>query len=1190
MKGVGYYDDRACYPSSNLSAFAQPFSVSKTTPKDVSAPYADLAEAADAIPSNQFPVHSRPYGYDFFPNPVRELDSTPSSKAYGCSSSQVLDPPTSQLPHFNTLGLASKDTFAYDQSSNNIKSSLAEAQPYYPSYISPSAHVVNPAAPDHWSTLDDTKNKSEIGYSGQRVGFWNQFAELIQGNSSTPVEAGGSFCSNEANLAGPLIEENLVNQGYPDVKASNNDKVLHCINTIGWEKHGVSVPVCVDQLDDKSCWWQTANSLPFNIPSTSIQGSPLVSHDTHYDNRLKLVTDSGSYHSSYNASTDQLLIQHDKPSLVDAGSSAPITGIDVGFSVGNIAAGGDLGSNNITNIKEAYPLPSPRSTGFFDSGPIHMHLNRDESTSANNVMLPDSHVSTGVVDYIFKARKEFQNPQASLNNLSLGFRNDEDVNLKSFENVDKCNPAVDSPCWKGAPATHFHSFDGSEALYPQHEKSNEENFSLNFEGPRNFRLDASNITEISCDNSKTNQVDNETDYLEKGLAGSSRKFSVANVSSEENNLEGAASTGCFEYKPIYDYGLHYLDDNSEMTENNVPSNKSTYDSESRFSNNEQQIMEEKMSQKQHTLSGACADAGVNSNEYSKYFTSDSAEPSPSLPSRAAASTAFKESAAKASTLKINIQILVDTMHNLSELLLFHCLNDTCELKENDCSVLSNVISNLNTCASKNAGQMFPVQDCAFPQPNPSKHVRKPHEPGQNARFEKPHLTKVDPGGSKVDHENLPVQEMKAHHFASGKLGRFSDSFPAKGDTDMMIEDNTIEALKSILTENFHDEEGAESQALLYKNLWLEAEAAICSMKCRARYNQMKIEMEKCSKRRDDVFDVEEQSKPGHPHVSTAQSSAAKGNVDLKEVSGLKFSPDLNKPCTLTPDDDDGQNLDGFILDSAVSGTSKEIGECEASTKATFYSCNYRDVNTCVDAANLTGQLSSEASHALDAADKLVSGRTDNEDQANFIRISPNPGNSKSDDYVSSVMARFCILKSRDEESCASTANTEELPSSMVSDALNPADKSFYGLTDSKNQATDFTQVNKDDDYLSSAMARLRVLKSRVEDSSSVSSEGQLLDGVESAGNRTDCPITRDASEAHSSNVSISPPIMHLSSYAAVELSTPKEFHPNLEDAHEIQPQGTYRFGIQLPTHYSDGFSSEWEHVKMEEFTGQSFKL
>lgn len=209
MKGVEYYDDRAYYPSSsNLSAFAPPFSVNKTNSKDVSAPYVDLTESTDSIPSNHFPVHSRPYGYDFFSNPVRELDSTPSSKAYGYSGLQAVDPPTGQLPHFNTLA-----TFTYDQCSNSIKSSLVEAQPYYPSYISPSIHDVNPSAtPDHWSSFEETKKSSEIGYPGQTAGFWNQFAEFNQGNSKQ-VEVGGLFCSKESNVSGPIVEENLVDRG-----------------------------------------------------------------------------------------------------------------------------------------------------------------------------------------------------------------------------------------------------------------------------------------------------------------------------------------------------------------------------------------------------------------------------------------------------------------------------------------------------------------------------------------------------------------------------------------------------------------------------------------------------------------------------------------------------------------------------------------------------------------------------------------------------------------------------------------------------------------------------------------------------------------------------------------------------------------------------------------------------------------
>ena len=55
----------------------------------------------------------------------------------------------------------------------------------------------------------------------------------------------------------------------------------------------------------------------------------------------------------------------------------------------------------------------------------------------------------------------------------------------------------------------------------------------------------------------------------------------------------------------------------------------------------------------------------------------------------------------------------------------------------------------------------------------------------------------------------------------------------------------MQALKKILAENLHDEDESQPETLLYKNLWLEAEAQLCSVNHVARYNRMKFEMEKC---------------------------------------------------------------------------------------------------------------------------------------------------------------------------------------------------------------------------------------------------------------------------------------------------------------------------------------------------------
>lgn len=48
----------------------------------------------------------------------------------------------------------------------------------------------------------------------------------------------------------------------------------------------------------------------------------------------------------------------------------------------------------------------------------------------------------------------------------------------------------------------------------------------------------------------------------------------------------------------------------------------------------------------------------------------------------------------------------------------------------------------------------------------------------------------------------------------------------------------------VLSENCDHEEEMQPNGFLYKTLWLEAEAELCSINYKARYNRMRIEMEK----------------------------------------------------------------------------------------------------------------------------------------------------------------------------------------------------------------------------------------------------------------------------------------------------------------------------------------------------------
>lgn len=55
----------------------------------------------------------------------------------------------------------------------------------------------------------------------------------------------------------------------------------------------------------------------------------------------------------------------------------------------------------------------------------------------------------------------------------------------------------------------------------------------------------------------------------------------------------------------------------------------------------------------------------------------------------------------------------------------------------------------------------------------------------------------------------------------------------------------LQAIKKVLSENFVEDKDAQPQVLLYKNLWLEAEAALCSVNYKARFDRMKVELERC---------------------------------------------------------------------------------------------------------------------------------------------------------------------------------------------------------------------------------------------------------------------------------------------------------------------------------------------------------
>ncbi|CAL0327527.1 unnamed protein product [Lupinus luteus] len=1118
MKGVGSCNDWSYYasPSSNLSAFAAPFN--RPNPNDSSTPFVDASES----------VQPQSHVHDFFVNPTRQLDSaTPSVSQFlylnsmgsppkpkdsffmnprrELDSNQSPNPSVAQLRNFNSLGTHNlMDPFFYDLSSTSTKPSIVEAEPYYPSYISspigdPGTSV---AAHNYWSSSgfthhgDYAKKSPEIGVHG----LWNHNG---------------------------LIGEERMKQGCQDL---NGEALLLPHQMFGREKN--CVPINAEQSDDKPCWWETVKPMPVEFTAPSFTGSPSVPLETYLvTNSVATDSGSGNLHLSYSGSHDKHLGQHDKPSAADTVFSTPIAGPITDLNIGNTTADGNPGYNNFYNIKQAYHMPNPVIAGGFDLSHLRAHLETDKHSTSTNAMISEK-VSRDIVNDIFKETQGFQNPRAGLDNLSLTFNAIEDINSaeKSFEDADRCNPILDSPCWKGAPAAHFSRHEDYVALSPEYLHKKEEYIGSAIHEPQNYSLNNNNFKYLS---------ENSTNYhcQETGLEGSSMKRSVTKDASEDCNSYGAVNAGSFQSESSHD-------DTTERKEKSVPSTRPTYVCESGSSHTHQVIEENKlMRKKQDTLCFGGVDAGPNAIKYVEHSapTAGGAEAGCSVNKCMAAPyppkddqykrslalgalNTLEKSAREVSTQKLNVQMLVDTMHNLSEVLLCHCLNDACEMKERDHDVLKNVINNLNACALKKSEQIVPTRECLSPKPETSRGAGEACEiqqvlsyflifknivqlvAGQNSTLEKPRLTKIGPESSKVEHENPLGQEANNLHLRSENPNwKLLDSFTLRNKAEIAKEDKMTKALKKILSENFHEDEEADSQTLLYKNLWLEAEAALCSVSYRARYNQMKIEMENPSHKQKDTEDK------SYPEVvqNLSENSATKVHIDpkhdsfvqelhdfntnfLNSINDLQFSADINKPNAMTPEVKDTQDLDGSIHNYTIPCTDKEIEDDDASVIARFRVLKARAEKSCINTSNLE--------EPSDIADKLAPRERDDQKQINLNQDPPIPGKNKAD-YETSVMARFHILKTR------------------------------------------------------------------VEDSSTISSERKLSDD--------DTIITKDdASEGNSFYAHVNP------SGALFMKSIPKEeYHLDFDGRQDVPLRVTCEDGSQLPTYCMDGLASDWEHVE-----------
>ncbi|XP_015576084.2 uncharacterized protein LOC8283697 isoform X1 [Ricinus communis] len=977
--------------SSNLSALAPPFTVDRSVPK----PLVDLTEPTSYHHSlhNWVNPHQPEFDYFFIQKP--ELDSN-SYNRYSASSN----------PHVSV----STDSVLYGQSGVTG----LEAKPYYPStYISPA--IGNDCSlggvPHHsdYGLLSASRVSTSIGssedytqsLSGQWSGMWDGLTDWLQ---SEQVQLDGSFCSKETYM-------NQVAGLYASESTSKYE-ASQSADTVGRETQIESAGV--GKLDYKSFLGENRKFTPSDYPTPSSLASTLLVPETCSQVPSKKAVNSWNHHMPYSASNEKCLRRHDATSsdIATILYSSPAVVIKPpehnkgSLKNVNTSSDGDnkdFSCNSPSVVVEPRPFITSKGSVCYDASQVSFHLGKTDqvianfSSAKNEELSSNQNASMDVSGHFAGEKPVIQVPCTSLGGISLVDKNEAiDPAKNHTESLDHYNPAVDSPCWKGAPVSNFSQLEVSEAVTPQNMKNLEACSGSNHQGYQTFSVSSDDAVKVSPEKTSEKSIQQKGWSLEN-YSASSMKRPLADNMLHREGIDHFVNFGANCTKPSLFHQVQISDD--------ALPNKSFDDSNGKLPQNEKQSCE---SGKWTTESNSApvisvADVGMNMNddpdECSSHVPFHAVEHVLSSPPSAdSASIKLTKACGGVSTQKTYIRTVIDTMQNLSELLIFHLSNDLCDLKEDDSNALKGMISNLELCMLKNVERMTSTQESIIPERDGAQLSGKSSKLQKGTNGNGFLISRSDPLEFQYSVKYQHVQD--EHNISSGKNDETLSSYVSvRAAADMLKRDKMTQAIKNALTENFHGEEETEPQVLLYKNLWLEAEASLCYASCMARFNRIKSEMEKCDSEKangspENCMVEEKLSK------SNIRSDPCTGNVLASNTKGSPL-PDTSIPessilCTSSHADDvtARYHILKYRVDSTnavnTSSLDKMLGSADKLSSSQFSPCpNNVEKGVCEEKDGQKPDISIQ--------DSLVSNTT-----------------SHLNDVEASVMARFHILKCRDD--------------------------------------------------------------------------------------------------------------------------------------------------------------------------------
>ncbi|XP_021762734.1 uncharacterized protein LOC110727485 [Chenopodium quinoa] len=1106
--GSGAYRVGGSLSSSNLSPLAPPFKVDKFLLKpnstNTSVNYPDV------------PV----YGTCFDPTPGHFWNSSSSSNSgpnsvatesvvtnTNCSSSAHMygyrDPQSSSssasVYYGNTNSVPAYDPFSYEPFPTTKTDEAAK--PYYPPYVSPppqkdeylglgvgsgpsydllSAHLSGrgSAQVDHTQAMSgDGRYKSKWGLSWSGLnendhGKWTDYTQgfvskdlnssKLSNNKSSLVDGSNksqtfvdinvhpfASGSNSNNLFGDASNK-TPNQGACGLHGQVSTAKDNCFDIFGG---GYSLgSLGMNQLDCKlssECSRTRTSAFASVTKESPHLQEPVLESITSFCGPQKANSSSpedqfsqtGYYMFGRPSTTNTFPMTVSK--LPYGGSSSLVQSTPSGANVDSMGIDSANQSNSAAGYN-SYQMEPQIPVGSKRHSSIRIRRPVPSSTAASACQIRET-ADNRLDDKVVSEKRKFS-PELP-HELNLDGLNMEASNAEAVYSIEKHsggsdghNLAEDSPCWKGA-SSQFSPFGRSESVASDvFAKKIDRCRSLSSQDLQNksFFYNASASKDFY-----SGKV-NEATSLERPSALDSTSNGNEDIGTVKN-----PKSYCFDLNT--GDGLQSADDCHASVMECGMMNKSNAVSDPKHSLAAQLNLKGDLSSARNvSATPPCEKSGKGTSAAAKSLSglpsNIDINRSNSLPENEAS----VKSASEGSDSRIDVNVLLRTMMNLSEILRCYILNNQVEVAGIQSVAIKQIINNLNASMLTMAGQTNVLS-------SPDSYLQKDFPAGQMVNDAEAFAASMRLGGTTAE--------------ILGNVSVKDDRIPF-GDAYM------TEAVKKLLSENLEEEEIGQ-QKLLYRNLWLEAEASLCVMTAKARFLRMKTEMKRIHDGTKDLHRADELANEDkdsplisecpkstttnhHNHIGffhTTNLQVAGSHVSEHERSGsTKKETSFPSPCLSKP----GASGD----DSDDSLTASHANYVDTGVMARYQILRNRV--GCLDSLN---NESKQSSSEYKCPSSLY-------DSGNGLHTS---GITTKESDLDTVFGGYQILKCRDGNSDYTNYEGEQSPGDenyLPGNSLSSPDDAF--IDSQLSNSLGVTDENE-----ASVMARFRIIQSRMNHSNSM---------------------------------------------------------------------------------------------------------